>query len=126
MMLNISGGYNAPPPHDILYKFLQSLSVCLCVCLLRFCYHGNTPLYLSQMKSDLHETFSMSSCWSSELINNVCERARARVHAQRAKTCMQLGQFDTPQFLSQMTSDFHKTWYDHEGGIKDAPNEIWE
>ena len=49
-----------------------------------------------------------------------------RVHAQRVKTCTQLGQFDTPQFLSQMTSDFHKTWYDHEGGIKNAPNKIWE
>ena len=25
-----------------------------------------------------------------------------------------------------MNSDFHETWYDHEGGIKDAPNKIWE
>ena len=76
------------------------------------------------MKSDLHETFSISSGWSPELINNDCGCARASVHAQRVKTCTQLGQFDTPQFLSQMILDFHKTWYDHEGGIKDAPNEI--
>ena len=63
---------------------------------------------------------------SSELINNDCGHARACVHTQRVKTCMQLGQFDTPQFISQMTSDFHETWYDHEGGIKDAPNKIWK
>ena len=105
---------------DFLYKFMQSLSVCLS----RFCYHGNTPSYLSQMKSDLHETFSVSSHWSPKLINNVCGRAHARMHAQRVKTCTQLGQFDTPQFLSPINSDFHETWYDHEGGIKDAPNKI--
>ena len=44
----------------------------------------------------------------------------------RVKTRTQLGQFDTPQFLIQMTSDFHNAWYDHEGGIRDAPNKIWE
>ena len=111
---------------DFLYKFLQSLSVCVFVCLSRFCYHGNTPLYLNQMKSDLHKTFSIISGWSPKLVNNVCGCACARVHAQRVKTCTQLGQFDTPQFLCQMTSDFHKTWYDHERGIKNALNEIWE
>ena len=82
--------------------------------------------YLSQMKSDLHETFSVSSDWSPKLINNVCGRARAHVHAQHVKTCMQFGLLDTSQFLSQMNLDFHETWYNHGRGIEDALNKIWE
>ena len=46
------------------------------------------------------------------------------MHAQRMETCMQLGQCDTPQFLSQINSDFHKTWYKHEVDIKDAPKKL--
>ena len=63
------------------------------------------------MKSDLHKTLSVFQDWSPEMINNVHLCARERVHAQRVKTCMQLGQWDTTQFLSQMNSDFDDTWY---------------
>ena len=38
--------------------------------------------------------------------------------------CMQLWHCGKPKFLSQMNSDFHQTWYDHQGGIKDARNNI--
>ena len=38
--------------------------VCLCVCLFSFCHKCNTPQYLSQMMSDRHKTFRISS-WGS-------------------------------------------------------------
>ena len=76
------------------------------------------------MKSDRHETFSVFQDWSPELINNVGGLAHARMHAHRMETCMQLGQCDTSQFLSQIDSDFHKTLNEHGVGIKDAPKKI--
>ena len=50
-------------PHLI---WIWAVSVCLCVCVcvcvyVMFFYRGNTPQYLSQMKSDLHETFRITS-----------------------------------------------------------------
>ena len=86
------------------------------MCDVTFC----VPQYLSQMKSDLPETFSVFQDWSPKLINNVPAFARARVHAQRVKMCMQLGHWDPPQFISQMNTDFDETWYDLLEGIKDA------
>ena len=64
------------------------LSVCLFDCLSRFVLPGHTHQYLIQIKSELHETFRISSWWSPELIYNVCVRASARVHAQHVNTCM--------------------------------------
>ena len=49
-----------------------------------------TPQFLSQMKSDLHEIFSVLQDWSPEWIHNVCAHARASVHAQHMETCTQL------------------------------------
>ena len=70
-----------------LYKFGSclsvSLSVRLSVCPLRF-FNGS---WLGQMKSKLHQTFSICQLWSPELIYNIRGHARARVHAQRVKTC---------------------------------------
>ena len=77
------------------------------------------------MKSDLHETFSVFQDWSLELIDNGGGHAHACMHAQCMETCMQLGKCDTPQFLSQINSDFHKTWNEHGLGINDAPKQIW-
>ena len=76
------------------------------------------------MKSDLHETFRIFSDWFFEFINKVSLCARARVHAQCVKMCTQLGQYDKPQFFSQMNSDFYKTWYDFQVGIKDAQKKL--
>ena len=45
--------------------------VCMFVCVLYFCYLGNTPQYLSQLKSDLHKMFSIFSDWSPDLIYDV-------------------------------------------------------
>ncbi len=53
---------------------------------------GNTPQYLSQMKSDLQKTFSVLQDWSPELINNV----RVRVHGQHVEMCMQLWEKTNP------------------------------
>ena len=61
-------------------------AVCVFVCLSHFCHKCDIPQYLSQMNSELHETFRISSWGSPELIYNVCVRAHARVHAQCVKT----------------------------------------
>ena len=58
------------------------MSLCVSVCLSRLCHQGNFPQYLSHMKSDLHETFSVFSDWSPELIDNVPLHANACVQAQ--------------------------------------------
>ena len=55
---------------------------------------GNTPHYLSQMKSDCHIIFTD---WSLELINNVCLLPKVLPG-------------NTPQYLSQMKSNLHKTF----------------
>ena len=47
------------------------LSVCLSVCVLHFCHKRDIPQYLSQMKSELHKTFRISSWGSSKMIQHV-------------------------------------------------------
>ena len=79
-------------------------SLCLSVCVLCFCNHGNTPLYLNQMKLDLHKTFSISSVWSPKLINKLCGHARACIHAQRVKTCTRARQPETLRELACLHS----------------------
>ena len=61
----------------------------MCVCY-RKCFLGNTPQYLSQIKSDLHKTFSIFQKWSPDLTDNIHVHACARVHAQCVKKCMLL------------------------------------
>ncbi len=59
------------------------MGVCLSVCVfVSFCDKRDIPQFFSQMKSDLHETFSVLQDWSPELINNVCARAHASMHAE--------------------------------------------
>ena len=70
----------------------------------------NKHSYLSQMKSDLHKTFSICQDWSTVLINNVHGGAHACVHAQRVNTCTQLREVNKPSYLSQIKSDLHKTF----------------
>ena len=70
----------------------------------------NKHSYLSQMKSDLHKTFSVCRDWSPVLINNVHGGAHACVHAQRVNTCTQLREVNKHSYLSQMKSDLHKTF----------------
>ena len=89
-----------------------------------FVLPGNTPQYLIQMKSEPNKTINVFSDWSPKLINNVCLNACVHVHTQFMKTYTELGQCDTPQFLSQMDSDFDETWYDLQVGIKNAPTKI--
>ena len=67
-------------------------------------------IYLSQIKSDLHETFSIFQDRSPELTNNVRGCASARVHAKRVKLCMQLWAVYNPSYFSQMKSDIHETF----------------
>ena len=55
--------------------------------------------YFRQMKSDLHEIFSILKEWSPELIKSVCARARARVHAQDVETCTQLWAKNKPSYF---------------------------
>ena len=76
------------------------MSVCVCVCLsVTFCDKRDIPQYLSQMKSDLHEIFSVLKDWSPELIKSVRARARARVHAQDVETCTQLWAKNKPSYF---------------------------
>ena len=85
------------------------------------------PLFLSQMNSDLHETVSVISDWSPKLIYIVrlCTRACMHAHSQSLKMCRQLGKCGTPQFLSQMNSDFEKkTLYDLQVHNKEAAKQI--
>jgi hypothetical protein len=56
--------------------------LCLSVCLSRFCYRGNTPQYLSQMKSELHETFRISSWGSTKMIQHVKDDPILQVSSQ--------------------------------------------
>ena len=80
----------------------------------RFRYMNFLPkcrsIYLSQIKSDLHETFSIFQDRSPELTNNVRGCASARVHAKRVKLCMQLWAVYNPSYFSQMKSDIHETF----------------
>ncbi len=80
---------------------------------------GNTPQYLSQLKSDLHETFSILQDWSPELVNNV--RARAHATAHHVEMCMQLWAKNKPSYFMYMKSDLYETWYDVGVVIKKAP-----
>ena len=63
----------------------------------------NKPSYLSQMKSDLHKTFSVCQGWSLELIDSIHDvggHAHVRLHAQHIKMCMQLGTLNKPSYFS--------------------------
>ena len=71
-------------------SILNLSSVCLSVCVLPKVLPDNTPQYLSQMKSDLHEIFSVLEDWSPELIKSVCACACACMHAQDVEMCTQL------------------------------------
>ena len=46
------------------------MSVCVCVCLSHFCHKRDTPQYLSQMKSELHETFRITYWGSPKMIQH--------------------------------------------------------
>ena len=80
----------------------------------RFRYMNFLPkcrsIYLSQIQSDLHETFSIFQDRSPELTNNVRGCASARVHAKRVKLCMQLWAVYNPSYFSQMKSDIQETF----------------
>ena len=71
----------------------------MCVCLSPKVLPGNTPQYLSQMKSDLHKIFSIPKDWSPELIKSVRAHAHARVHAQHVETCTQLWAKNKPSYF---------------------------
>ena len=60
-----------------------SLSVCPSVCMSRFFAY----LMLSQLRSKLHQTFSICKVWSPNLFKIVWASPRACVHAQRVKPC---------------------------------------
>ena len=84
----------------------SNIDLCrVCLILLPKVSVGNTSQYLSQMRYDIHKTFSIFADWSPDLINNVCLHTCARKHTQQVKT------FGTPQFIRQMYSDFDQTWY---------------
>ena len=105
--------------------YIWALSVCLSeYAYYGFCHKCDTLQYLSQIKSDCHKTFSVYWYWSLELINNVHLRANESMHLQGMKTWTIFGQGDTPQFLSQMNSDFDETWFDLWVGIEDAVKKI--
>ncbi len=113
-----------------LVSYINLRSVCLSVCLLLLqkVLLGNTPQYLSQMKSDLHEILSILQNWSPELIIIICARARARahMHAQQVEPCTQLWAKNKPSYFMWMKSDLYETWYDVRGDIKEAPKKIWD
>ena len=72
--------------------------------------HAQSPSYFSQMKSDLHKTFSVCLEWSPVLINNVHGGSHACMHVQCVNTCTQYREVNKPSYLSQMKSDHHKTF----------------
>ncbi len=67
-------------------SYLTLSSVCVCH---QKVLADNTPQYLSQMKSDIHETFSVLQDWSPELFINVHESACVGMHAQHVELCTQ-------------------------------------
>ena len=69
----------------------------------------NKPSYLSQTKSDFHETFSVCQDWFLELINNIYWRVHVCMQAQCMKTFMQL-EAKKSSYLCQKRSDLHKTF----------------
>ena len=68
-----------------------------------FFHQCDTPQYISQMKFDLHKTFSICQDWSSELISNVCWHVLAHMHAQGMETCKQHGAVNKPHYFSYTT-----------------------
>ena len=70
----------------------------------------NNPSYISQRKSDLHKIFSVCQDGSPVLNNNVHGGAHVCMHAQGMNTCTQLRKVNKHSYLSQMKSDFHKTF----------------
>ena len=83
------------------------MSVCLCICLFvcvsHFCDKRDTPQNLTQMMSELHETFSVFQDLSPELINNVHICACLSVYAQWIKTCTQLSAVIQPHQILLFT-----------------------
>ena len=55
--------------------YINFFSFCLSVCLSRFCYHGNTPLYLSQKWRYWHETFRILSLGSTKSRMILCSKS---------------------------------------------------
>ena len=64
---------------DILETKWYILFYVVCVLYVTQFFPGNTSKFLCQIKSDLHETFSICQDWSPELINNVCGPAYTHV-----------------------------------------------
>ena len=58
------------------------MSVCLSVCLLPKVLPGNTPQYLSQIKSELHETFRISFWGYPKMIQHVKDDPILQVSSQ--------------------------------------------
>ena len=58
------------------------------------------------MKYDLHQTFSIGSCWSPKVIWTFRGPASASVHRQCVKLCMQLGHIKNPVKLCQIFNKF--------------------
>ena len=85
-------------------------SVCLSdVCLSRFVLPGNTPQYLIQIKSELHETFRISSLGSPKMIQYVKDDPILQVTSQEpsasSKYDLKDGGFLRHFYLNQMKSD---------------------
>ena len=58
-----------------------------CFCLLYFGLNCDKPQYLSQMKSDLHETFRITSLWYIKYIYDVREDPILQVPSQELQVC---------------------------------------
>ena len=50
----------------------------------------NKPSYISQIRSDIHKSFSICQAWYPVLINKVFGSAYGCMHAQHMKMCLQL------------------------------------
>ena len=84
------------------------------VCLLCFCYQGNTPQYLHQMMSDLHKIFRITSWGSPKMIHDVKNDPISKVSSQEPSTSSKyglqgLGVLDTLLFMLESGKLAHKS-----------------
>ena len=80
-----SGHFESPLFFLSLYKFGSCLFVRLFVRYVLSCFFNGS--WLGQIKSKLHQTFSICKVWSPNLFKIVWASPRACVHAQRVKSC---------------------------------------
>ena len=78
----------------------------LCTQLFAMC----TIIFLSQIKSDFHQTWNLTSLWGTKHKTLFTLGLCAHMHAHKGVMCTLLFAMCEIIYLSHIRSDFHKTW----------------